>query len=145
MAEFITIPSVDNTPNKYTYRVNSPEKEYDSGLNLKFNTYNKSMKRSIIFLPNGFINYQDIENYFKKVVKKFSCIQTDETKMSGMPVIKDTRIPVSLIIACIKDGMSFQDICEEYNLSETDIEQALDYVIEILDIPYQEGWQWEYY
>ena len=56
-----------------------------------------------------------------------------------MPVIKNTRIPVSLIIACLKDEMTFQEICDEYRLTQKDIEEAMEYVIEILDTPYQEG------
>ena len=115
------------------------EKEYESGLNLSYNVYNKNMKRNIIFLQNGYINYQEIEQYFKKVAKKFTQIQIDEKKLGGMPVIKNTRIPVSLIIACLKDEMTFQEICEEYKLTKEDIEKAMEYVIEILDVPYQEG------
>ena len=56
-----------------------------------------------------------------------------------MPTVKNTRIPVSLIVACLKDEMTFQEICEEYKLTEEDIEKAMEYVIEILDVPYQEG------
>ena len=53
-------------------------------------------------------------------------------------MIKDTRIPVSLIVACLKDGMDIGEICEEYNLNSEDIDKAMEYVIEILDVPYQE-------
>ena len=35
--------------------------------------------------------------------------------------------------------MTFQEICEEYKLTKEDIEKAMEYVIEILDVPYQEG------
>lgn len=56
-----------------------------------------------------------------------------------MPVIKNTRIPVSLIVACLKDEMTIREICEEYKLTEEDVEKAMEYVIEILDVPYQEG------
>lgn len=56
-----------------------------------------------------------------------------------MPVIKNTRIPVSLIIAYLKDEMTFEEICEEYKLTGEDIEKAMEYVIEILDVPYQES------
>ena len=73
------------------------------------------------------------------MAKIFTQIQIDEKKLGGMPVIKNTRIPVSLIIACLKDEMTFQEICEEYKLTKEDIEKAMEYVIEILDVPYQEG------
>lgn len=124
----------------YTYKKsNWTEKEYESGLNLDYKAYNKDMKRNIIFWQNDGINYREIEQYFKKVAKKFIQIQLDEKKLGGMPVIKNTRIPVSLIVACLKDEMTFQEICEEYKLTQEDIEKAMEYVIEILDVPYQEG------
>ena len=140
MTELLVKASETKFPDTYTYKKKSwTEKEYESGLNLNYNAYNKDMKRNIIFLQNGYVNYQEIEQYFKKVAKKFTQIQVDEKKLSGMPVIKNTRIPVSLIIACLKDEMTFQEICEEYKLTEKDIETAMEYVIEILDVPYQEG------
>ncbi len=140
MAEFFVKESETNFPDMYTYRnTNWTKKGYDSVLNLNYNAYNKDMRHNIIFLPNGNINYQEIEQYFKKVAKRFEQIQIDEKKLNGMPVIKDTRIPVSLIIACLKDEMTFKEICEEYKLTQEDIEKAMEYVIEILDVPYQEG------
>ena len=89
-------------------------RKYESGLKLNCKAYNKDMK-NIIFLPDDYVNYQEIKQYFKKIEKKFEKIQIDEKKLSGMPVIRDTRIPVSLIIACLKDEMTFQEICEEYD------------------------------
>lgn len=140
MTELLVKKSETKFPDIYTYKQrNWTEKEYESGLNLNYKAYNKDMKHNIIFLQNGYINYQEIEQYFKKVAKKFTQIQIDEKKLSGMPVIKNTRIPVSLIVACLKDEMTFQEICEEYKLTEEDIEKAMEYVIEILDVPYQEG------
>lgn len=59
--------------------------------------------------------------------------------MSGMPAVKGTRIPISLIMACLKDEMTFGEICEEYGLTKKDIEDAVEFVIQILDAPYQEG------
>ena len=97
--------------------------------------------KNIIFLQDDHVDYWEIEQYFKKTAEKFANVQIDEQKLSGMPVIKNTRIPVSLIIACLKDGMTFQEICEEYEVTEDDIRNAVEYVIEILDIPYQEGWE----
>lgn len=120
----------------YTYKRND---EYQSGLIAANSAYNKNMKNNIIFLKNGYANYQEIEQYFKKIAKKFNEIEVDEKKLGGMPVINDTRIPVSLIIACFKDEMTIKDICDEYRLTENDVEKAMEYVIEILDIPYQEG------
>lgn len=70
--------------------------------------------------------------------RRFKSIEVDEKILNGMPVIKNTRIPVSLIVACLKDEMTFGEICEEYKLTREEIETAMEYVIEILDAPYQE-------
>ena len=140
MTELLVKATETKFPDIYTYKKeNWTEKEYESGLNLNYRAYNKSMKHTIMFLKNSRVNYQEIERYFKEMSKKFTQIQIDEKKLGGMPVIKHTRIPVSLIIACLKDEMTFQEICEEYKLTEEDIEKAMEYVIEILDVPYQEG------
>ena len=54
-----------------------------------------------------------------------------------MPIIKGTRIPVSLIVACLRDEMSIKEIEENYNIDGEEIEKAMDFVIEILDFPFQ--------
>ena len=127
MTELLVKASETKFPERYIYKKRDwTEKEYESGLNLSYNVYNKYMKRNIIFLQNGYINYQEIEQYFKKVAKKFTQIQIDEKKLGGMPVIKNTRIPVSLIIACLKDEMTFQEICEEYKIAPEDVEKVME-------------------
>ncbi len=119
-----------------TYNIKN---QYEIGLNKKYKTYNEDMENDIIFLNNNYKNYQEIERYFNKIAKKFDAVQIDEKKLSGMPLIKNTRIPISLVVACLKDEMTIQDICAEYRLTKQDIEEAMEYVIEILDVPYQEG------
>lgn len=121
---------------QHTYNIKN---QYEFGLNKKYKTYNEDMENDIVFLNHNYENYQEIERYFNKIAKKFDAIQIDKKKLSGMPVIKDTRIPVSLVAACLKDEMTIQDICEEYMLTKQDVETAMEYVIEILDVPYQEG------
>lgn len=140
MTELIKKAS-DHSWTLYTYKKKQAERGYESGLNLSCKTYNKNMKHDVIYLPNGYTDYREIEQYYKNAAKKFAKIQTDEKKLSGMPVIENTRIPVSLIVACFKDEMTLQEICEEYKLVPEDIEVAMQYVIEILDAPYQKGWE----
>ena len=54
--------------------------------------------------------------------------------LSGKPVFKGTRIPVSLVMKMLRDGATFQKIIEEYpRLSEEDIKVALDYSVFIID------------
>lgn len=48
--------------------------------------------------------------------------------LSGIPVIKGTRIPVSMILACLADGYTADQIREEYpRLSAEDITEAILY------------------
>ena len=143
MAELFMKTSEKNYPRThYICKTEKPvEKVYESGLNRDFKAYNQDMKHNLIFWKNSNIDNQKIGQYFKNRAKKFVNIQIDEKKLGGMPTIKNTRIPVSLIIACLKDEMTFQEICEEYKLAPEDIEAAMEYVIEILDAPYQEGWE----
>ena len=54
-----------------------------------------------------------------------------------MPVMKGTRIPVSLIVACFRDGMTLEEISNSYNVTLEDIEIAMDFVIKLLDFPFQ--------
>lgn len=121
---------------QYTY---SAKNEYEPCLNKKQKTYNKNVGNGIIFLKSGSVNYQQMEQYFKKIARRFQTIQIDEKRLSGMPVIENTRIPVSLIVACFKDEMTISEICEEYKLTEKEVEEAMEYVIEVLDVPYLEG------
>lgn len=137
---FMKLTGTGFPENQFTYKKAAwPEKTYESGLNLGFKAYNKNMKHEIIFLQNDHTDYNGIGTYFKKIADNFPQIELNETKMGGMPVIHNTRIPVSLILACLKDEMTFQEICVEYQLTQADIEKAMEYVIDVLDIPYQEG------
>lgn len=53
--------------------------------------------------------------------------------MVGKPVIKGTRIPVDLIVRLLAQGMTPQEILEDYpNLTMEDIRAALEYVAEIV-------------
>lgn len=143
MADIFMWATEKNYPRtQYIYKAEKQaEKAYESGLNHDFKAYNQDMKQKLIFWENGSIDHQKIEQYFRSKAKKFAKIQSDEKKMGGMPTIRNTRIPVSLVVACLKDEMTFQEISDEYKLAPEDIEAAMEYVIEILDAPYQEGWE----
>lgn len=51
----------------------------------------------------------------------------------GCPTIKGTRITVSIVLANIRDGVTFNEICEDYHISKEDIMDCLDYAIYRLD------------
>lgn len=121
---------------KYTYQI---KKEYTSGLCSKYQAYNSTMKTDIIYMKNEPGKGRDIERYFAEIAQKFAEIQSSSAILGGMPIIKGTRVPVSLIVACMKDEMTVQEICKEYNLTRDEVEKAMDYIMEIFDTPYQEG------
>ena len=50
----------------------------------------------------------------------------------GKPVIKNTRVPVELVIGKLSAGMSFEDIINEYDITREDILAALGYASKIL-------------
>ena len=52
----------------------------------------------------------------------------------GDPCIKGTRIPVSVIVGSLADGMTQEEIQESYpQLTEEDIRAALSYAADVLD------------
>jgi len=54
--------------------------------------------------------------------------------MTGKPVIRGTRIPVGLLIKMLAQGMSTDDILEEYpHLAPEDVQAALLYAAENLE------------
>jgi uncharacterized protein (DUF433 family) len=51
----------------------------------------------------------------------------------GEPCIKGTRIPVSMIVGSIADGMSFDEILAEYpQLKKESVQAALAYAADIV-------------
>jgi uncharacterized protein (DUF433 family) len=51
----------------------------------------------------------------------------------GDPCIKGTRIPVAMIVASLADGLTFDEILEEYpQLTNLDIRAALAYAADVI-------------
>jgi uncharacterized protein (DUF433 family) len=58
----------------------------------------------------------------------FDRITSDPNVLGGKACIRGMRISVSLIVNLVANGMSFQDIVDEYpDLEVEDIQQALRY------------------
>ena len=58
----------------------------------------------------------------------FARIVRDKSVMHGQPIIKGTRIPVSLIFDYLADGYSIKDILDQFpHLTPEDINEALRY------------------
>jgi uncharacterized protein (DUF433 family) len=69
----------------------------------------------------------------------FDRIEINPKILGGKPIIKNTRIPIYIILQMLKDGATFKKIIEEYpQLTEEDIRAALEYSIYILNHPDEE-------
>ncbi len=47
------------------------------------------------------------------------------------PVIRGTRVPVTLVVGSLAGGMSFDEVQQEYGLTEEDIRAALRFVADL--------------
>lgn len=63
----------------------------------------------------------------------------DKNIAFGEPVIEGTRVPVSVVINYLADGMNIEEVMKEYDLTEEDVRAALKYASELIreeeDIP----------
>lgn len=58
----------------------------------------------------------------------FTRIVRDKSIMHGQPIIRGTRLPVSLIFDYLADGYSIKDILDQFpHLTPEDINEALRY------------------
>ena len=54
-------------------------------------------------------------------------VVVDEAVRFGRPVIKGTRVPVDLVVSQLANGMTNDEVCEEYGLQREDVLAALSY------------------
>jgi len=59
-------------------------------------------------------------------------IVIDKNIRHGKPVIRGTRVPVDLILGALAGGMSYREICEDYEITEEDIRAAIEYAAKIV-------------
>lgn len=86
---------------------------------------------------------QQIIEYFDSTIKNYdTAVSMNKKVLGNTPVIKGTRIPISLIIACFRDGMTLDEISNTYNVTIENIETAMNFVIQLLDFPFQWGRRW---
>ena len=60
-------------------------------------------------------------------------IVIDQAVSHGRPVIRGTRVPVTLIIGSLAGGMTFEEVQREYDLTAEDIRAALRFVGELAE------------
>lgn len=51
----------------------------------------------------------------------------------GKPVIRGTRVPVTVVVGGLAGGMTFDEIEREYDISAADIRAALKFVAELAE------------
>lgn len=117
-----------------TVRIHSNRKlEENLGLNsyaVAYTGYHPSYKSRVVNL-NG-------KEYLKSVTSNHPLTEIDPKVLGGMPTVKGTRIPISLIISCLHDGMTKKEICEDYQLTEEEIDASISYVVDVLNTPFYE-------
>lgn len=60
-------------------------------------------------------------------------IVIDPRVCHGKPVIRGTRMPVSLVLGSIAGGMSLQQIADEYSVTIDDIRAALKFAERLVE------------
>ena len=59
-------------------------------------------------------------------------ISIDPSVRFGRPIIQGTRVPVATIVARAASGLSFKEIMQEYEITEEDISNALNYAARLV-------------
>lgn len=59
-------------------------------------------------------------------------IQIDPAICHGKPVIRDTRVPVAIILGSLAGGMSMRAIEDEYGVTTEDIQAALNFATDLI-------------
>lgn len=60
-------------------------------------------------------------------------IVVDENVAFGKPVIRDTRVPVSLLVGKLAGGMDIDQVAREYEVQREDVLAALSYAARLLN------------
>lgn len=50
----------------------------------------------------------------------------------GKPIIRGTRLPVTVVVGSLAGGMTFQEIQREYDITTDDIRAALKFLADLL-------------
>jgi uncharacterized protein (DUF433 family) len=60
-------------------------------------------------------------------------IEVDAKICHGKPVIRGTRMPVSLVVGSLAGGMTMEEVAREYDLTPEDIRAALRFAGELIE------------
>lgn len=59
-------------------------------------------------------------------------IVIDPEVRHGKPVIRNTRVPVDIILGSLAGGMKIEEVAEEYGIKKEDVLAAIEYAAEII-------------
>ena len=60
-------------------------------------------------------------------------IVLDPAVSHGKPVIRGTRVPITVVVGSLAGGMTFEEVQREYNVTAEDIRAALRFVGELAE------------
>jgi uncharacterized protein (DUF433 family) len=60
-------------------------------------------------------------------------IVLDPAVSHGKPVIRGTRVPVTVVVGSLAGGMTFEEVQREYDVTADDIRAALRFVRELAE------------
>jgi uncharacterized protein (DUF433 family) len=60
-------------------------------------------------------------------------VETVPEKLGGAWVLRGSRIPVKLVFENLEDGMSIDEIVEQYDLTAAQIRSVLEFAVRSLD------------
>src|SRR6476646_985259 len=63
----------------------------------------------------------------QQVIELYPGVVADPQILGGKPVIKGTRVPVSLVLSKVAGGMSMDEVRDEYYLTDEGIRAAFGY------------------
>jgi uncharacterized protein (DUF433 family) len=60
-------------------------------------------------------------------------IVLDPAIVHGKPVIRGTRLPVTVVVGSLAGGMTFEEVQREYDITADDIRAALKFVADLAE------------
>jgi uncharacterized protein (DUF433 family) len=60
-------------------------------------------------------------------------IMIDPSIQHGRPVIRGTRVPIVRLLGGLAGGMSVDEVCREYDVTQEDVRAALAYASQLVE------------
>jgi len=61
------------------------------------------------------------------------CVESIPGKLSGAWVFRNTRMPVKLVFENLEDGMTIDEIIEQYDVTREQVKTVIDFAARSLD------------